>query len=154
MARPFSRLGMAGLAALFLLAACSAEPEPDAAPDVSVVDSAAQAKAQQAALAWLALADAGDWRGGWDSAAAVFQGKADADAWAATAKQVREPLGEAQARELMRATPRNALPDNTAGDFLMLEYRSAFARVPGSAYETLFMARDAGGWKVAAYAIR
>lgn len=154
MAWPLPRRTIAVLAALCVLAACSAEPEPNAAPDVSVVDSAEQAQAQRAALAWLALADAGDWRGGWDSAAAVFQGKADADGWAATAKQVREPLGEAQSRELMRATPRDALPDNTAGDFLMLEYRTAFAKVPGSAYETLFMAKDDGGWKVAAYAIR
>jgi len=67
-------------------------------------------KAEDAVRDWLALADAGDAKATWSSAAVAFQRAVPEDQWARALATAREPLGAVVSRALREATPMTELP--------------------------------------------
>ena len=111
--------------------------------------------AQKEARSWLELTDRGDALASWSATGKQFQNAISADKWADSLKQVRAPLGAAVERALLSTQfTRNfsgAAPDR---DYVLLEFRSSFAKKIDSG-ETVTLEHEAdGAWRVIGYLIR
>jgi hypothetical protein len=110
--------------------------------------------AQREARSWLALTDRGDAPASWSATGKQFQNAISADKWADSLKQVRSPLGAVVERTLLStefATSFQGAPD---GDYVLLVFRSSFAKKIDSG-ETVTLEHEAdGAWRVIGYLIR
>lgn len=111
-------------------------------------------KGQEAAVAWLDLLDSGQYATSWDQAAPQLQRAVPRTVWEARVREQRAPLGPVVARRLKWANYTETLPEQLAGQSVVLEYETRFAnRV--SAAETVTPVKDSNGiWRVGAYRIR
>ena len=133
--------------------ALSASPEAAqdrAAPSESAAGAApaAETGAIQAAREWLALVDAGDWQGSWAATAQSFRTMNTAQAWQSASEGARVPLGRVLSRS---AGGEESIPAPPNG-YRLVRFRTDFANRAG-ATETLSLAREGSGWKVAGYFI-
>jgi len=114
----------------------------------------AEAAAIEAAEAWLARVDNGQYAESWDAAAAYFKGGVTQDAWVQSMEGFRQPLGELESRSLRSARYRTSVPGAPDGEYVVIEFRTAFTRNQ-SAVETVTPMKDADGvWRVSGYFIR
>lgn len=126
-------------------------PAPAAtAPAPAVAADPAEAGA---ALAWLALADAGSWDESWRAAGSLFQTKVTAAQWAGAAAMARNPLGRVVSRTVFSVMHADALPGAPAGRYTVLQYRTDFANKRDSV-ETLTLVREGDAWKTIGYFVR
>jgi hypothetical protein len=133
-------------AALLVLGAGSAAAADPAVPP--------QDDPQQAAEAWLALVDAGDYAGSWDEAAEMFKAQVPQEQWVDQMTQVRAPAGAVESRELSGSDPMSDPPGAPAGEYVQLRFRSTFAQF-GAANEVVVVYADGDrGWRVAGYFVQ
>jgi hypothetical protein len=117
-------------------------------------DSDKVARAESAALAWLALTDAGDFAGSWDHAAGSFEASVSKPEWISAVTNVRPPLGKLISRKLKSAKYSNSLPGAPPGDYVVIQYDSQFEH-KAAAVETVVPSMDKDGtWKVSGYFIK
>ncbi len=138
-----ARFALALLVVATLLAIPASGQDPRA--------SAAQAAARQ----FLLLTDHGDAKASWDAAAKQFQIAITPLRWAQALNKVRQPLGEVVDRALLSTRFLRKLPGSAQeGDFVVLLYRTSFAKkAEGSESVTLERGAD-GVWRVVGYLIR
>ncbi len=105
-----------------------------------------------AARDWVMLLDRQRWDESWDAAGTAFQSMPKAQ-WATTAQGVRKPLGAVSSRVVQSATRTNALPGAPAGEYQVIQFKTAFAQKP-DAVETVVLSREKAGWRVNGYFIR
>ena len=148
----------------FLCACISSAPAaPDTAPPVKPADPAKPASpkpespelaAQAAAEVWLGLVDAGKFAESWQSSAPFFRNAVTEAQWKTSLDAFRKPLGALTQRKLKSAQAAKSLPGAPDGDYVVLQYESAFAHKK-EAVETVTPVRDKDGkWKVCGYFIR
>jgi hypothetical protein len=117
-------------------------------------DDHPEAVAQSAAVAWLALLDAGDYAASWDAAATVFRQSISRADWGARAASLRGSTGALKSRTLRSETYTHTLPGAPPGDFVVIRFDASFAQ-QGSAIETVTPKKDTDGtWRVAGYYIK
>lgn len=117
-------------------------------------ESEAVSKAQQAASSWLALTDAGELAASWDEASSFFKASIAKGDWEKRIGSVRSPFGALKSRKVKSATFRRKLPGAPDGEYVVIQYDSAFER-KASAVETVTPMREKdGSWKVSGYYIR
>ena len=126
-------------------------PEADTAQAVDV--EAETAAAQEAATAWLAILDAGEYEETWNEAAAAFQAAVTVGDWVAAVVQARsdfEPFGE---RTLLGSEYMTDIPNAPPGEYVVFQFR---ASVDGdrTVIETLTPMKEDGTWKVSGYFVR
>ena len=110
--------------------------------------------AVEVAEEWLALVDAGEYDESWDEAAAYFRRAVTKDDWIASLGAVRTPLGKATSRTLKGATYVTELPGAPDGEYVVIQFATAFSN-KGSAVETITPMKDEDGrWRVSGYFIR
>lgn len=110
--------------------------------------------AEQAAMDWLALADAGDASATWVAAASLFRDAVSEGDWARALTAAREPLGAVRTRTLHAAHPTTELPGAPDGQYVVFEFHTQFER-KRAAVETVSPMRDADGeWRVSGYYVR
>jgi hypothetical protein len=110
--------------------------------------------AVRAAHEWLALADRGDARASWATAASLFRRAVSEESWAQSLDAARGPLGIVVSRRLEGATPATELPGAPDGEYVVLKFATEFAH-KRSAQETVTPMRDADGqWRVSGYYVR
>lgn len=124
----------------------------NAGSNITTVDASASVS-QGAARQWLALLDKGNWEASWRAAAGVFKSQISVSQWATTIQPVRLPLGAASSRTFQSVTKTNSLPGVPSGDYEVIQFRTDFAHKPGS-IETITLAHESNGWKVAGYFIK
>jgi len=128
-------------AALFLAAApLWAQEEPQLA------------KAETAALSWLALADTGDYGRSWDQAAGLFQGSISRTTWTGALGNARQPLGKVISRKLKTAVFKRSLPGAPDGEYVVIQYKTQFEHHAATETVTPMLDKD-GAWKVSGYFI-
>jgi len=125
---------------------------------VSSFPAAAEEKpeelARQAALAWLDLCDAGKYAESHEQAALYFRNATTADDWQRSLHAVRDPLGHVLSRKLKSATYTKALPGAPDGEYVVIQFDTAFEH-KASAIETVTPERESDGkWRVAGYFIK
>jgi hypothetical protein len=114
----------------------------------------AEAQAVEAAEAWLALVDEGDYLESWNTASDLFKGAVSREQWNQSLEAVRKPLGRVIVRALESKTYTTALPGAPDGEYVVLQYKTSFEN-KASAVETITPMLDRDGhWRVSGYYIR
>ena len=109
--------------------------------------------ATDAARSWVALLDSQQWGESWRATASLFRSQMSAEQWTAKVQPLRQALGATSSRTVQSATRSAALPGAPIGDYEVIQFKTSFANNPGSV-ETVALARDGTGWRVAGYFIR
>ena len=120
----------------------------------AVATDTPEAKALAAAEAWLAAVDAGNYDQSWLAAAGYFRNAIGQDQWRQTIGAVRGPLGDVRARELASRTYRTELPGAPDGQYVVIQFHTAFANKQAAVETITPMMDDDGNWRVAGYFIR
>jgi hypothetical protein len=117
-------------------------------------DEGAEKVAQKAALAWLALVDAGGYGESWEQSCELFKKHISKEQWAKTAEAVRSPLGKLESRRLVSSQYRTTLPGAPDGEYVVIQFQSSFERKK-SAIETVTPMKEKDGqWRVSGYQIK
>ncbi|MBV8784094.1 MAG: DUF4019 domain-containing protein [Gammaproteobacteria bacterium] len=129
------------MALLLLTGWAAAAPAPEAA-------------AQEVALAWLGLVDGGNYADSWTQAATLFRDNVTQAQWQSAVESARGPVGALKARQVQSATFRRDLPGAPDGEYVVIQFTSAF-RGKASAIETVTVMKDRdGSWRVAGYYLK
>jgi hypothetical protein len=118
------------------------------------VEDANVAAAEGAAMAWLALVDAGQFSQSWDRASVLFRDAVTKPEWQAALKGVRSPLGSIQVRNLKSAAFTRSLPGAPEADYVVIQYTSRFEKRPAATETVTPMREKDGTWKVSGYFIK
>jgi hypothetical protein len=110
--------------------------------------------AQAAAERWLALVDADEARESWKAAAEIFRKQVTVEQWEAAIQAVHSQTGKNLSRKLKSAQSTKNPPNAPEGDYVILQYDSAFEKAR-SATETLAPMKDPDGvWRVSGYFVK
>ncbi len=112
-----------------------------------------ESAAIEAANEWLALLDAGEFETSWQRSALLFQNAVSASQWEASVTAARRPFGKFTSREVLSATFKTSLPGAPDGQYVVIQYRSAFEKKQ-AAVETVTPMLEEGVWKVSGYYIK
>jgi hypothetical protein len=114
----------------------------------------AEAAAESAAVAWLALVDAGNYAQSWNSAASLFRQKITAAQWQSAVASARAPFGALKSRTLQSATAKSTVPGAPDGQYVVIQFASSFEH-KADAVETVTPMMDTDGkWHVTGYYIK
>ena len=112
------------------------------------------AQSTDAALAWLALIDAGDLEESWSEAASLFQQAVSAGDWERAIGGARGPLGALNERTFTGASHHTSLPGAPDGEYVVMQFKASFTR-KAEAVETVTTMLDSdGSWRVSGYFIK
>jgi hypothetical protein len=114
----------------------------------------AEKKAVEAATPWLALVDAGKNAESWDTAAAYFKWTVTKVKWDARLINFRVPLGPVVSRKLSRTKYMPNLADAPKGEYVLIEYKTAFDGMPKAIENLTMMLQQDGSWRVCGYNIK
>ncbi|MCP5111142.1 MAG: DUF4019 domain-containing protein [bacterium] len=117
-------------------------------------DDAKVKAAQEAAKAWLKLVDDGAYAKSWDEASSLFRSKVPRAKWEALVGQVRGPLGAAKTRKLRGAEYATELPAVPDGEYVVIQFDTAFGRRSSAVETSAPMLDKDGQWRVSGYFIR
>jgi len=110
--------------------------------------------AMAAAQAWLAIVDARRYGESWEEAAPIFREALEKTRWEILVDGVRAPLGVPNARKLRSALFTRTLPNTPPGEYVVIQYDTAFDKRPLSTEIVTPMKLPDGSWKVSGYIIR
>lgn len=144
--------------ALLALISPSATQAPSAAAEMAAVPanasvavsptSASEAAATDAARRFLAMLDRDDWAASWKETHKSFQLLNTADWWAQASQSVRARIGKPLSRELTTVDFTAAPPSG----YWVIRFKARYSK-QGNVVETLQMASEDGGWKLAAITV-
>ncbi|HWJ36723.1 MAG TPA: DUF4019 domain-containing protein [Steroidobacteraceae bacterium] len=111
-------------------------------------------KAEAAAVAWLALTDAGDYGGSWNKASGFFQSSISQSNWASALLNARSPLGSLTSRKVKSALYTRSLPGAPDGEYVVIQFDTNFEQRKGANELVTPVLEKDGSWKVSGYFIR
>ncbi len=111
-------------------------------------------QAVAAAKSWLGLVDAKQYRESWVEAAPFFKEKVNEADWVKMVAPVREPLGDVKSRDLIGAQYTTSLPGAPRGEYVVMQFRTAFQNKPDAIETVTPMKDDRGAWRVSGYYIK
>lgn len=117
-------------------------------------DDQAEKEAVEAAKAWLALVDGGDYAGSWDQAASLFKGAVGKDQWRQQMSAVREPLGKLVSRKVKSSTYTKSLPGAPDGEYVVIQFQTSFQNKQSAVETVTPMKEKDGTWHVSGYYIK
>ena len=148
-------LGAIAMTISLALAALSALSGPTQAPAIPLTTAAAvsptpasEAAAVDAARQFLALLDRDDWTASWQATHKSFQLLNTVEWWAEASQKVRSEMGTLQSRELATVNFTAAPPNG----YWEVTFKARYSK-KGAVTETLSLASENGGWKVAAISV-
>ncbi|MEP6995752.1 MAG: DUF4019 domain-containing protein [Acidobacteriota bacterium] len=107
--------------------------------------------AQEVAERWLPTVDAGQYGESWDAAAALFKQTVNREQWIDALTKRRSPLGQVQSRKLRVAQYVTDMPGAPSGEYVVIEYDTAFS-AGGAMIERVTPMKDPdGSWRVSGY---
>jgi uncharacterized protein DUF4019 len=110
--------------------------------------------AQHSAEGWLALVDSGKYVDSWQEASQLFKAHVTKEQWQSALQATRDPLGKRLSRKLRIATYSKTLPGAPDGEYVVIQFESAFEHKQ-SAVETVTPMLDKDGkWRVSGYYIK
>ncbi|MDA0150215.1 DUF4019 domain-containing protein [Vibrio sp. LaRot3] len=112
--------------------------------------TANDAQVEQAADAWLAIVDSGEYAVSWRKSDDFFQSQISEQDWLAAVEKARNPLGDKVVRKLVDKQTHADLPSAPSGDYLFITYRTDF-ETKLDTKETLILRDNAGHWGVVGY---
>lgn len=132
----------------------SPESNPSSTGAQGASQTSNESAAQTAALAWLALVDAGSYDQSWSEAATLFRRVVDQGVWQKQVGGVRAPLGSVLSRSLKSARYATSLPGAPDGQYVVVQFNTSFTN-KSSAIETVTPMKEPDGtWRVSGYFIK
>ena len=114
------------------------------------IQTGGEIAARAAIEVWLALVDDGQFDKSWDNAAKAVQKAVTKEQWIKVLSNNRPALGKLVSRALKTTRSSTSLPGAPAGQYVVVEYDSAFEHKKG--VETVTCVLDESGqWKVSGY---
>ena len=138
---------------ILLAAACSPAAEQATQPALVVIPPPSDTSAHAAALAWLAVIDAGRYESSWEHASVAARSVFPRDQWSNSIRAVRSRLGTLQARELAAIRDVADMPGAPGGRYVLVEYRTQFANDPAAVEQVILISED-GVWRGFGYSVR
>lgn len=159
------RFGSTALLALALSASALAQSAPPAkaeAPKPAPATPAGTmnendpdvALAKKAALAWLALADAGKFEETWVEAASIFQKKQTKAAWATGLGGARPTMGKIVTRTYLNHEIRTILPELPPGKYITVRFNSVFEKHKDGAESVTLVKDGTRGYRMMSYFLK
>ena len=106
-----------------------------------------------AAKAWLAEGDAGNYEASWNKSATVFQSSINVQKWSELLKTYRVPLGKVKTRTLKSVQETTALPGAPEGNYVVIQFDTVFENQTSIETVTPMKEKD-GSWRVSGYFIK
>ena len=120
----------------------------------SIASAEKKEQALEAARTWLALVDEAIYGDSWETAAVYFKSAITKEKWVQMLTAVRNPLGRLVSRELSSKTYTQSLPGAPDGEYVVIQFKTAFENKK-SAIETVTPMLDRDGeWRVSGYFIK
>jgi hypothetical protein len=116
--------------------------------------TAAETKAADAAKAWLALVDQGKYEESWDAAVDSLRNRVSKDNFVQSLAAARKPLGRLKSRELASTQYELHRPPAPAGEFVFVEFKTAFENKESAGETVAAMLGSDGKWKVSGYYVK
>ena len=121
----------------------------------TVQDGLAKQKAAIAAAEkWLALVDAGKYSASWTDAATYFKAAGSAAKWEQALNDGRGSFGKLISRKLKSAVYRTSLPGAPDGQYVVIQYDTAFENKKDAVETVTPMLDKDGQWRVSGYYIK
>ncbi|MBI2870745.1 MAG: DUF4019 domain-containing protein [Candidatus Omnitrophica bacterium] len=112
-----------------------------------------EGEALDAATAWIALVDQGDYAKSWQEAAEAFKKGVTQEEWVNALTANRSPLGQAMSRKVATKESKTSPPGAPEGEYVGIKYETVFER-RGTMNEEVTPMRDKDGkWRVSGYYI-
>jgi len=111
-------------------------------------------QAVAAAKTWLGLVDEKQYEESWVKAAPFFKEKVKEEDWVKMVSAVRSPLGDMKNRELIGAQYTKTLPGAPAGEYVVMQFKTAFQNKPEAVETVTPMKDDKGAWRVSGFFIK
>lgn len=127
-------------------AGTSAGGEQAADPDV--------AAARKAAMAWLALVDAGKFEATWDEAATSFQKAQKREDWAHGLGGARPTMGKLVSRTFLNFQVRTDLPNLPKDKYITIRFTSVFENNKDGAESVTLVKDGARGFRMMSYFLK
>ncbi len=109
--------------------------------------------ATKAAVAWLAIVDAGRYDQSWDNTAEIFRSALPKAQWESMVASVRGKVGNMVSRKETSVQYARDLPQAPPGEYVVIQYATRFEK--GLFTETVTpMKQQDGSWKVSGYYIK
>src|ERR1700690_1010493 len=118
------------------------------APPARAQEAEKVASAEAAALAWLALTDAGDYSRSWDMTAGIFQSSISKQKWMNALQNARGPLGTLISRKVKSARYAESLPGAPDGEYVVIQYESQFENKKAAIETVTPRLEKDGSWEV------
>lgn len=103
---------------------------------------------------WLTLLDQKKYAEAWASAAELFRSAVTVDQFAQVIGQVRNTLGQVGSREPSKIEASSTLPGMPDGEYVVIEYQSAYSGLPRAIERMVLEKDEAGDWKVVGSFVR
>ena len=113
-----------------------------------------ETEALRATRAWLAVVDAATYDESWKAAAGYFRTAVSKEQWRQAMEGVRRPLGSVLTRELKGATYVTELPGAPDGQYVVIQFNTAFENKRVAVETVTSMLEDDGSWRVTGYFIK
>ena len=114
----------------------------------------AERSAVAAAEKWLSLIDSGDFAESWNQTAQLFKSVVSPEQWATSLETAQVPLGKPVSRRLKSKRYAEELPGAPDGEYVVIEYATAFERKKNGV-ETVTPMKDSDGeWRVSGYFVK
>jgi Protein of unknown function (DUF4019) len=117
-------------------------------------ESDAVPKAQVSAKAWLALTDSGKYSESWNGASTLFKAAITKADWEKAIRATRAPLGALKSRTLKSATFARTLPGAPDGEYVVIQYETAFENKTAAVETITPMLDKDGSWRISGYYIK
>ena len=134
-----------GLVTLVLATGC----QPPGQPNPAAVAAAVNASDQ-----WVAMVDTNAYAASWDAAAQYFRKAVPREQWVSSMEAFRAPLGAVSERKVSSSRYTQALPGAPDGQYVLIQYDSAFARKASAVETTTVMLDTDAVWRVSGYFIK
>jgi hypothetical protein len=117
-------------------------------------DAAKEKAAVSAAEKWLGLVDEGQYAESWKEAAEYFRNAVKQEQWEQSMQAARKPLGKLVSRQLKSATYQTTLPGAPDGEYVVIQFETAFENKKAAVETVTPMLHKDGQWRVSGYYIK
>ena len=121
---------------------------------VATASEPEEVAALRVAQGWLEEVDAGNYDKSWTTAASYFRSAISNDQWRQAMLGFRQPLGKVLTRELMSKTYVTELPGAPDGQYVVIQFKTAFENKQSAVETVTPMLEEDGSWLVAGYFIK
>jgi hypothetical protein len=110
--------------------------------------------AQKAAEKWLLQVDAENYPEAWKGFSSFFLERMSLEMWKQQIQSARAIFGKLESRKLKNATPATTLPGAPDGDYVTIQYDTAFEKKKSALETVTLKLEDDGKWGVIGYYIK